>query len=267
MHIDDDTPEPGRFPDVYPREAPVNLLCEPHELTPNNFFAFEGVDGTGKSTLARMIVERCTTERRRAEVLRLGRSEIVAHAIERAKWLNADPITLNLLNWVTIFQNTIAHRRALGDPSRLLFADRYTMTIKVRGALEGLDLGYMELLEAKVPRPRRIFLVDAPPELCLARIRAGRQTITYFEAGHRDVSAVGEPMREPSPAVRNSSASRESELLAHLRRSRELYLRLAERHDNVTVLDNSGDTERVLPIILAELAAHPASSHAAMAES
>jgi thymidylate kinase len=254
MHIDDDTPEPGRFPDVYPRDPPVNLLREPHELAPDNFFAFEGVDGTGKSLLARIIAERCTAEGRRAELLRLGRAELVGHALERAKWLNADPITLNLLNWVTVFQNTIAHRQALGDRSRLLFADRYTMTIKVRGALEGLDTDYMELLEAKVPRPRRVFLIDAPPELCLARIRAGRSAITYFEAGHRDVDAVGEPMRESSPAVRSSSAGREAELLAHLRRSREIYLRLAERQSNVIVIDNDGDPELALAIIRAELA-------------
>jgi thymidylate kinase len=253
MRIDDDTPEPGQFPPVYPKSPPVNLLRSPKELEPTNFFAFEGIDGSGKSTLVRLAAERCTAEGLRSSVVRLGRSEVVAHALERAKWLNADPVTLNLLNWVTLYQNTIAHRQYLGAGGAVLLADRYTLSIKVRGMLEGLDIDYMELLERNLPRPRRIFLVDASPELCLSRIRAAGRAITYFEAGHRDVPFVGAPMVEHSPIERSAAADREDALLAHLARSREAYRRLAESHDDVVVLENSGDTERALAEIVAVL--------------
>ncbi len=253
VKIDDDTPERGYLPKVYPRNPPVNLLRGPRELKPCNLFAFEGLDGSGKSTLANLAVQNCVPPGKTGAVLRLGQSDIVTHAAERAKWLNANPLTLNLLNWIAILENTISSRESLGSSETVLFADRYLLTIKVRGQLEGLDTGFTDLLEAFVPRPRRIFFVDVPPELCLERIQRAGRKISYFEAGCRYVSAVGETMVEQSISARSSTDSREDALLRYLERSRDFYIQLATEAENVTIIANNGDPNEALSIISSEV--------------
>jgi dTMP kinase len=240
MHVADDTPEPDGLPAIYPRDAPVNLLSGA-ALRPGNFYSFEGIDGSGKTSLARAVAAAAQERGWSSVLLRLGKSELLRHAIERAKWLNADPLTLNLLNWVSIAHDTASQHHTFNRAGSVVLFDRYTMTVKLRGLLEGLDLDYMDQLERSVPRPRAVFLVDAPVELCLQRIRAGGRAITYFEAGYRNVERVGQPMRERSSEERSSSAGREQLLLLNLDRMRRTLFELASGSAGVHRIDNTGD--------------------------
>jgi thymidylate kinase len=252
MRIDDDTPGPDETPELYPRTPPVNLL-RGAELEPDNLVAVEGLDGSGKSTLAKAVARAWEARGGEAVLLRLGKSEVVAHALPRAKWLNADPVTLNLLNWTSLYHDTHAQRARFGDGRSLVLFDRYAWSVRVRGVLEGMEGAFMEPMERGLPRPARTFLVDAPPELCLERILASGRPITYFEAGARDTAGPGEPMVERSSADRLASTPREADLLAHLRRMRDAFLDLAQDHPRVTVVSNDGAPEEAVRTILRDL--------------
>src|SRR5689334_22868643 len=104
MRIDDDTPVPGRIPEIYPKQPPVNLPIGQDLLNPRNFFTFEGIDGAGKSELIFHLSQICHDRGGQTRLLKLGRSDVTSHALERAKWLNANPMTLSLLNWVSIYE-------------------------------------------------------------------------------------------------------------------------------------------------------------------
>ena len=184
-----------------------------------------------------------------AKVFKLGRSDLVRHAMPRATWLNSDPISLNLLNWVSVFEQVTENSHLLNTGTILLF-DRYFLTIKVRGVLEGMATDFMELLERQAPRPRVLFLLDCDPAVCRDRIVASGRSITYFEAGARGVPHQGAPMIETDPAIRRFSPDREPMALSHLVRMREQFLGFAAACDNVRILDTSGSFDTVVDEVM-----------------
>lgn len=252
MQFEDDTPPPGVIPEIYPKNPPVNLLNEPALLRPSNFFAVEGIDGAGKSTLIAEVSRICSAKAVPIRVLKLGRSDVTAHALERAKWMNSNPMTFSLLNWVSVYEQ-VTQARADFNTNALVFFDRYVLTIKVRGVLEGLSTGFMDLIELQLPRPRKLFLIDCDPEICCRRILDGRRGVTYFEAGSRIVGGLGEPMIERDPNARRSGVARVDGLLVHLRRMRDGLFKLAEHYDNVVTIENSGAPERAVETLVGEL--------------
>jgi len=239
MIIQDDTPEPSVTPPVYPCCPPCNLLGTTEELFPRNFFAFEGIDGAGKTTLIDEVTHQLSMSGRGVTVIALKSVGVVTHALERAKWLNADPLSINLLNWVALVENTLSIRSLLNRRDHIVIADRYTLTVKVRGMLEGLDPAHSACLETYVPSPQEIFLIDAAPEECVRRIATGGRRISYFEAGFRDVDALGSPMIEHAHSERVTAVNRTAALGLHLNRSRELFLRLSKNDARVSLVANS----------------------------
>ncbi|MFL6232704.1 MAG: hypothetical protein ACJ76N_06180 [Thermoanaerobaculia bacterium] len=251
MKFEDDTPEPGSEILPYPRNPPINLPRNGSFLQRDDLFTFEGVDGSGKSTLVKAVAAATARRRREARVLKLNGSDVIRHALERAKWLNTDPMTFSLLNWVSLFHQSTVSLPTPGDA--LLFFDRYTLTIKTRGILEGLETDFMDLLEARLPIPKKIFLVDCDPEICLARVVSCQRVITYFEAGSRMVSGTGAQMVEPDESLRGRTGGRETRMLEYLHRMRATYLELARSYSNVVLIDNSGPLEASLARVLEHL--------------
>lgn len=251
MIFEDDTPEAGFTPQFYPRNPPTNIVRDLSSLNPRNFFAFEGLDGSGKSTLIRSVMEACAEGKRHVVTLKLGQSDITHHALERAKWVNADPVALNLLNWISLFDQ-ITHCTKYYNSESLILSDRYTLSIKMRGSLEGLDTDFMEILEKMLPKPMAFFIIDCDSETCRKRIES-RRRITYFEAGSRMVSANGDPMIETSKQMRCSSRDRGKQFVRHMDRMRKEFRRLAQPHDEVYWVDNSGPIEHARYEILTRM--------------
>ncbi len=245
MQIKDDTPDPSKKPEIYPKRPPVNLLSDTELQNVTNFFAFEGIDGSGKSTVIREIKRLCEERNHAATVLRLGRSDLVHHAMARAIWLNSDPVTFNLLNWISVIQQVTEQRELLKSDAPVLF-DRFVLSIKARGILEGMSTDLMDVLETYVPKPKVIFLLDCDPQICQQRVIASGRTITYFEAGARIVPDEGSPMIESDPEVRRDTHNREPLLLKHLVRMRKQFLDVAENYDNVCKIDASKPLDQVI---------------------
>jgi thymidylate kinase len=254
MQFSDDTPPPGVIPEIYPRNPPINLLDGPALLRPDNFFALEGIDGAGKSSLIAEIARIRAETGAATQVLKLGRSDVTAHALERAKWMNSNPMTFSLLNWVSVYEQVTAARDVFNTNTLMLF-DRYVLTIKVRGILEGLSTDFMDLIELQLPRPRKLFFIDCDPEICCQRILAGRHGVSYFEAGSRIVAGRGDPMIEHDPRGRRADAARTDGLLRHLIRMRAALQQLAQRYDNVVAVENAGLPQRAVETILKEIKA------------
>jgi thymidylate kinase len=248
MRLEDDTPERGETPKIFPRESPRNLL-PPGLLVPANFYAMEGLDASGKSTVLDRVAKLLGDRGLPVQCLKLAGSELIHHAMERAKWTNADPVTLNLLNWVSLYDQTIALREHYNTNS-ILFADRYVLSVRIRGQMEGLAPDFMDILERGVPRPRIFFILDCPTDICIERIRASRRRISYFEAGFRDVEATGHPMQERNEQERHINTDRELLFRRHLDRMRAAYYGFADRYENVQMIDSSGAVDAVASQII-----------------
>lgn len=248
MRIDDDTPEPNALPAVYPSRPPVDLVVAPDLLRPRNLFAFEGIDGAGKSALLDRVMAAYAERGRKTLKLKLGRSDVTTHALERAKWRNANPLTFSLLSWVTIVEQVAEHRDALNGDG-LIFFDRYVPTLMVRGILEGLPTDYMQCLAAYAPRPTILFLIDCDPRICRDRMIARGRPISYFEGGARIVDGLHQPMTEADPALR-ADADRTIPLLDHLIRMRAALEERVAGEDNVMVVDNNGSPDAAFETIM-----------------
>ena len=242
MNVQDDTPEPGRAPLVYPRNPPRNLLRGSALLHPSNLYAVEGLEGAGKSTLVKRLVRELNSQGRTTVVATLRGSDIVLHALERAKWKNADPITFNLLNWCSLFDQACDLGNVINGEAIVLF-DRYTLSVAVRGMLEGMDEKLLSVLEPLLPQPRKIFFINSDPKICLERVISSGRSVSYYEAGARDVAIAGDPMTEADEIVRWHEYDRTELFLRHLHAMRGMYYRVLEGRDNVVLVDNSGDIE------------------------
>lgn len=252
MKLEDDTPDPHALPDLYPGEPPRNLLPAAL-LAPRNFYVFEGLDGSGKSTIIGRVHDELTRRGRAAVRRKLGGAAIIRHAMERAKWTNTDPVTFNLLNWVSLYDQMVA-LRDLYDTDTSILVDRYTLTVRIRGTLEGLTGDLMDVLERGLPRPTTLFIVDCDVDTCIDRVHRSNRAITYFEAGTRHVDRAGDPMVEHDPVERTARFDREATFRRHLERMRQAYLALARRYPDVVMVDNAGPIEAAVASVLGRIA-------------
>ena len=253
MNLHDDTPEPGHFPAVYPKEPPRNLL-PPDALTPSNLYAFEGIDACGKSSIIAAVAQYFRGRGRVVHVRKLGGSELIRHAMERTKWINADPVCFNLLNWVSLFEQTGALRDQYNGDA-LVFFDRYAWTVKIRGRLEGLASDWVDHMMAGLPLPRSTFLIDCPVEAAMERIGGSARAISYFEAGIRDVEHAGDPMIETNSATRTPHFDRKAAGERHLSRMRGMYAQYAASLRTMTVVPNTGALADAVAAVIASIEA------------
>ncbi|WP_338601465.1 dTMP kinase [Sulfolobus tengchongensis] len=130
--------------------------------------AIEGIDGSGKTTLANMLKEYLESKRKLRVILtREPFSEEIIGLIEKLGW--SDPVLLTLLfaadraihiHWLSSLQNI-----------DLILLDRYYFSsIAYQGAL-GLDEEWIEIVNSRFPKPDIVILLDLPVEVAISRIK------------------------------------------------------------------------------------------------
>jgi len=192
----------------------------------NGFYTFEGIDGSGKSSVmkkaARLLKERGVA----VEVTREPTGTWLGKAVVRSYGEPVSRFTEALLFMAD--RATHCDRiRAWIDDGKIVLSDRFTLsTVAYQGdslakAFGGPEKAMDYLLSAHAPfalEPERVFLFDIDPRVGLERVtRRGR--LTKFEK------------------------------LEYLSRVRRNYLKLAEGAKNVTVIDAS----RPMDVVLAEV--------------
>lgn len=190
------------------------------------FITFEGIEGVGKSTQVQNAFE-LLSEKNPGNVIitrepggtRTG--EAIRDIILQAGGESIDGITEMLL----VFAARCQHIRDVIRPAlaagRIVLCDRFTdATLAYQGGGRGVDIRFITQLQDMVQgtlRPDLTFLLDAPEEVGLARIK-GRSTPDRFEA----------------------------ETVKFFRRVRQAYLNLAEQFsDRVHVVDANQEAEEV----------------------
>jgi dTMP kinase len=153
---------------------------------PGLFATIEGIDGTGKTTVAAKVAESLESAGiptvRTTEPTRTWRGEAVKWAIER----DVDAVTESFL----FLADREAHGRQIRswlDEGKLILSDRYAdSTYAYQGArlaarrpdalewLRGLSAPYVLV-------PDVTFLLTVPPEVALARISGRERTVRFEE--------------------------------------------------------------------------------------
>jgi dTMP kinase len=188
--------------------------------------AFEGIDGAGKTTQARLLAE---------HVRAAGKTVVASKEPTDGPWgrkirASATAGRLPPADELHAFtEDRKEHVRDLILPAlrrgETVILDRYFYsTIAYQGS-NGFDPGLLAAdMLAAFPVPDAVILIDVPPGVGLARIREGRgETPNAFEQ------------------------------LSHLEEVRRLFLDLAARHANVHVFDGTRDVASIQGSIVKSL--------------
>jgi len=197
------------------------------------FITLEGVEGSGKTTQARILADALRSRGYRAGVTREPGGTRAGEAI-RAIFLDAAVALAPVAELLLVLADRAQHVREKLRPAmaagEIVITDRYCdSTFAYQGFGRGFDLKLvrdLNHLASDAMKPDLTFVLDCPVELGLARIKARR-------------SAAATPDRF------------ESEQLAFHRRVREGFLTVArEEPDRVRLIDSTRAAEEVSATIL-----------------
>ena len=204
---------------------------------PGRLIVFEGLDGSGKSTQARLLVKWLQSRGYRVFFTEWNSSELVSDTIRRGKKKGLlTPTTFSLLHAADFADRFERHILPPLRAGYIVICDRYVYTAFVRDAARGCDVDWVRSLYSFALPPDKIFYFQVAVRTSLQRKIASRQKISYYEAG-MDMHLADD--------VQESYERFQSRL------KRE-YDRLAPR-DGFVTLDGDRPVEQVLTIVRKEI--------------
>jgi dTMP kinase len=155
--------------------------------------AIEGIDGAGKSTQARMLMN---WQSRRTEphafLTKWNSSTLIKHAAKKAKKARIlTPTTFALLEAADLADRYDRAIKPALEAGRIVVADRWVYTAFARGMGRHLDAAWLRGIYSFAPRPDVCFYLALRPQVALERIQKAR-FVKHYEAG-MDVTAMKDP--------------------------------------------------------------------------
>lgn len=157
------------------------------------FICFEGVDGAGKSTQARMLYRRLKTEGRAVELVADPGTTQIGTAIRQILLHNDAPITpsAQMLLFSAARAELAAYIRQRLDAGAIVICDRWLIsTLVYQGTINGVPENLIfDIFNATSGEyPDVCFLLDLSPDDMQARIcgRSGAPADRYERAGKED---------------------------------------------------------------------------------
>jgi dTMP kinase len=153
------------------------------------FVVIEGIEGSGKSTLHKGLVERLSMEGRDVVVTREPGGTATGDAIRSIfldRTLTIDPLTETFLVNAARAQHVAEVIRPALDASRLVLCDRFTdSTLAYQGYGRGLDLASLQRLCDDATggvAADLVLLIDLPVDVARARMQARSYVLDRIES-------------------------------------------------------------------------------------
>ncbi len=191
------------------------------------FVAFEGIDGAGLTTHARLTEKFLESRGFRVVLTKEPTDGLIGGLIRaclRGEW-RTDPMTLQLL----FAADRCHHVNTVILPAlragRAVVTDRYVFSSLAYGSLD-LDYEWLKVVNSKFPLPDVTFILDIDPSVAIERIRGDRFAVELFEEVEK------------------------------LERVRSAYLRIAREFSNVYIVktdDEVGEVQREIEVLLEEV--------------
>jgi len=149
------------------------------------FIGFEGIDGSGKSTQARLLAT--VLEAHGFDYVSLAEPSNGVYGLEIRKMLLKDtlPAVKRQMELFILDRADDAQRNIVPALStdKIVIIDRYYFSNAAYQGAMGLDHTFIleENKKRSFPEPDIIFLIDIPPEKALERIKERAQAINIFE--------------------------------------------------------------------------------------
>lgn len=192
------------------------------------FIVFEGIDGSGKTTQSKMLVDYLNNNGEKSIWTKEQTGGLVGRLIEDV--LTKKEVLDSMALQVCFVADRVDHLNSFVKPEtekgKIVISDRYYWSTAAYGYLSGSEK--MELLleinQKLCPEPDLFVLVDIEPKIAIERMNLGRGSLSIFEKQEK------------------------------LEKIREAYLSLAERFkDKTVVIDGNKKIEEIHQDILKNL--------------
>ncbi|MDO8735100.1 MAG: dTMP kinase, partial [Elusimicrobiota bacterium] len=159
-------------------------LFETDHPYPGKLIIVEGIDGSGKSTQLKLLLEWLRSLNYRVFFTEWNSSVLVKETIRRGKKKNLlTPTTFSVLH-ATDFSDRLAH--LIIPPLKagmIVLADRYIYTAFARDVVRGVNRDWVRDVYGFAVKPSIAFYFDVPIEVSLKRILNARINLKFYEAG------------------------------------------------------------------------------------
>jgi dTMP kinase len=170
-------------------------LCEQIAAKGRNrgfLVAFEGPDGSGKTTQRKLFKDWLTSERVEVVSTKWNSSLLIKPIIKARKQAHSlDPEEFSLLHAADFRHRMDTQVLPAIAAGRTVVADRFLFTALARDAARGLDLHWLLHLYSPLYWPDIVFYFAVSPETSRKRIAATRAP-KYYEAG-QDITNIDDP--------------------------------------------------------------------------
>ena len=191
----------------------------------SKFIAFEGLDGSGSSTQINLLSDHLSKKWLKVYTTKEPTNNLIGGLVrgQLTKQWRSSQTCLQLL-----FSADRAHHLEIEiEPAlkkgNIVLTDRYMLSTFAFGSIDGLEIGWLEEMNKHFRKPDLTILLKVPPAECIARINKSRNGAELFEE------------------------------VKKLEKVWNNYEILAERHENVVIIDGTLDADKVHKLIVKEV--------------
>jgi dTMP kinase len=151
---------------------------------PGKLIAVEGLDGSGKSTQVRLVLQWLEGLGRRVYFSEWNSSELVRDATKKGKRRQLlSPTTFSLIHATDFADRYERQILPMLKGGFIVLCDRYVFTAFARDGVRGCDSGWLRSLYSYALEPDITIYFQLPLDTALDRILRGRPRLKWFEAG------------------------------------------------------------------------------------
>ncbi|WP_338598443.1 dTMP kinase [Sulfolobus tengchongensis] len=145
--------------------------------------AFEGIDGSGKSSQA-VVLKDWIEMKRDVYLTEWNSSDWIHDIIKEAKKKNLlTPITFSLIHATDFSDRYERYILPMLKSGFVVICDRYIYTAYARDVIRGVDIDWVRKLYSFAIKPNFTFYIRVTPEVALERIKKSKRKIKPQEAG------------------------------------------------------------------------------------
>ena len=146
--------------------------------------AVEGLDGSGKSTQANLLVEWLRSLGAPVHHTEWNSSPLVASSTKAAKKARRlKPETFHLIHAADFADRYERQIQPLIEVGGIVVCDRYKFTALARDGSRGIDMDRIERCYSFAIEPDLTLYFKVSPDVSLSRINKGREQLKFYEAG------------------------------------------------------------------------------------
>ncbi len=143
--------------------------------------AIEGIDGSGKTTLAKNLVNRLQGKGYKVHYTFEPTHSIIGKLLRELPDNYRSPLIETLLYAADRVHHYLSEIKTKIDEGYIVIVDRYIhSSIAYQGAL-GAPLQWIIEVNRHVPKPDLAFYIDVPVEVAIQRLEASRKKKTFYE--------------------------------------------------------------------------------------